>query len=131
MTVLKDRFQLLEKIYGWLRFLQLNSLTLEIFWSLWNIINLLNFICFNPKMAQELPNTLNKTQFVPAIKSYRNEDFLNSETSRNIRILCEYEVFIFLIYYNHFPLIFTNIFQRSPTEGWKNMVFKVLSSLKI
>ena len=31
-------------------------------------------------------------EFTPIIKAYDNKDFLNSSSARNIRIMCEYEV---------------------------------------
>ena len=35
--------------------------------------------------------------FTPTVKAYKNTEFLASEEARNIRIMCEYEVFIMLL----------------------------------
>lgn len=51
-------------------------------------------------------------QYTPAVKAYKNVSFLNSDSSRSVRILCEYEVrgsdgrggiVISSIYQSHFP----------------------------
>lgn len=35
---------------------------------------------------------LPQPQYTPAVKAYKNVSFLNSDASRSVRILCEYEV---------------------------------------
>jgi hypothetical protein len=41
--------------------------------------------------AVQVPS-LPPPQYTPAVKAYKNVSFLNSDASRSVRILCEYEV---------------------------------------